>query len=68
METNRNVGSIAPIPPLAGETPDKVRSASALQELSEFYESGCFEDDEEIEVGLMIHLSSFLDNNRENKD
>lgn len=68
METNRNVGSIAPIPPLVGETLDKVRSASALQELSEFYESGYFEDDEEIEVGLMIHLSGFLDNDRENKD
>ncbi|PTR09185.1 hypothetical protein C8R32_104264 [Nitrosospira sp. Nsp5] len=68
METNRNVGSITPIPPLVGETPDKVRPTSALQELSEFYESGYLEDDEEIEVGLMIHLSGFLYNNRENKD
>jgi hypothetical protein len=68
METNRNVDSIALIPPLVGEAPDIVRPANALQELSEFYESGDLEDDEEIEGGLLIHLSGLLYNNREVND
>lgn len=68
MEANRNVDSIAPIPPLVGEAPDIVRPANSLQELREFYESGDLGDDEEIEVELMIHLSGLLYNNRENND